>query len=373
MFRPQIQKTSTLFLIAIFNVLMVYFAVTSTVKVKQSGYDHKIMAVENMYNSLETIKKLPLEIPYYDKFNSGIIGIDKSPITSINDLDSLMLESKQIVSHPNFAALIIELFYDAEINSGDTIAVSMTGSFPGANIALYAACRAMNITPIVISSVASSAWGANRVQQTWPKIENYLYNNNKIKHKSIAYSIGGKNDIGTQMSSESLEIIVSIIHDYVSPDTKFINNSRLNKNIEDKLDLFRTRCKQYSGYVNIGGGATSLGSGIGKDTMQVGFISLLDFNDLEISNTFEKSIAYQIVKENSIPLINIKNIKKLMGDHRLNSTMYKGDLFYTIYNYNPAVIIIGILSTLLLIVSIGIYSHTQIRKRMENNDFDSVV
>ena len=42
MFRPQIQKTRILVLIAIFNLLMVYFAVNSKVKVYQVGYDSKI-------------------------------------------------------------------------------------------------------------------------------------------------------------------------------------------------------------------------------------------------------------------------------------------------------------------------------------------
>ena len=37
MFRPQIQKTSTLFLIALFNLFMVYLATTSTVQIKKLG------------------------------------------------------------------------------------------------------------------------------------------------------------------------------------------------------------------------------------------------------------------------------------------------------------------------------------------------
>ena len=39
MFRPQIQKTSTLLVIAIFNVLMVFLAVNSETKIKNNAFD----------------------------------------------------------------------------------------------------------------------------------------------------------------------------------------------------------------------------------------------------------------------------------------------------------------------------------------------
>ena len=48
MFRPQIQKTSTLFFIALFNLVLVFLAVNSETKVKKIGYDDKIIASELM-------------------------------------------------------------------------------------------------------------------------------------------------------------------------------------------------------------------------------------------------------------------------------------------------------------------------------------
>ena len=46
MFRPQIQKTSTLFFIALFNVFMVYISVNSTTKVEQSGLKDRLVATK---------------------------------------------------------------------------------------------------------------------------------------------------------------------------------------------------------------------------------------------------------------------------------------------------------------------------------------
>ena len=43
MFRPQIQKTSTLLVIAIFNVMMVFLAVNSETKIKNNSFDEKVV------------------------------------------------------------------------------------------------------------------------------------------------------------------------------------------------------------------------------------------------------------------------------------------------------------------------------------------
>ena len=75
----------------------------------------------------------------YDIYNSGLIGVESSAITTILDNNSSMRDSKVISTNPNFAAFIIEMLYDAELEKGDTVAVSMTGSFPGANIAFFIA------------------------------------------------------------------------------------------------------------------------------------------------------------------------------------------------------------------------------------------
>ena len=60
----------------------------------------------------------------------------------------------------------------------------MTGSFPGANIAVLSACKAMDIYPVIISSVGASSWGANNINQSWIDIENKLNEtDNVVKQK----------------------------------------------------------------------------------------------------------------------------------------------------------------------------------------------
>ena len=375
MFRPQIQKTSTLFFIALFNLVLVFLAVNSETKVKKIGYDDKIIASELMEQLIfEINKNFRIEKSKLDLYNSGLIGLQNSPITTIQDNDSLMFKSKLLTTHPNFAAVIVEYFYDAEISSGDTIAVSMTGSFPGANLALLSVCETMNITPIIMSSAGSSAWGANRLDLSWPIIESYLFDNNFLKNRSIVYSMGGDNDNGDNLSDKGIEILESSIPNNVT----FINEFSLIDNISQKINFFDSKSSNYSMYVNIGGGASSLGNGLDKDSLQVGLINFLDIQDISL-NEFKNSISYNFLTEKSIPMLNIKNIIKLVPKDYISDLMTGnmkvggGSLFYKYDPYNPFVILVCLLLSIALIVSIGVYSHMQIKKRMETHEIDSVI
>ena len=375
MFRPQIQKTSTLFFIALFNLVLVFLAVNSETKVKKIGYDDKIIASELMEQLIfEINKNFRIEKSKLDLYNSGLIGLQNSPITTIQDNDSLMFKSKLLTTHPNFAAVIVEYFYDAEISSGDTIAVSMTGSFPGANLALLSVCETMNITPIIMSSAGSSAWGANRLDLSWPIIESYLFDNNFLKNRSIVYSMGGDNDNGDNLSDKGIEILESSIPNNVT----FINEFSLIDNISQKINFFDSKSSNYSMYVNIGGGASSLGNGLDKDSLQVGLINFLDIQDISL-NEFKNSISYNFLTEKSIPMLNIKNIIKLVPKDYISDLMTGnmkvggGSLFYKYDPYNPFVISVCLLLSIALIVSIGVYSHMQIKKRMETHEIDSVI
>ncbi len=379
MFRPQIQKTRVLFLIALFNLSMVYFAANSYIKVKQIGYNDKIEAVENMNMCLQSIKNHPNYVyNAEDIFNSGLLGVQTSLITTKEDVDLTKKKSKIACTNPNFSAAIIEMFYESGIQEGDYIAVSMTGSFPGANIALLSACKAMNVKPFIISSSGSSAWGANRPDFSWPIMESYLYKNKMIDYKSLAYSIGGANDLGDNLSYQGVEIISNAIFDILDSKTEFVNETTLSENIERKIEIYNSHLKinDYNLYVNIGGGSASLGYGEQKDTMDVGLISPLDIEFYQ-SEEFKKSIAYEFLKK-GVPMLNIKNINKLGSQYELyppnkDSKIKEGIIFVKYVRYNLFVIIVGLVCSISLILFIGIYSHLQIKRRMEGHEPESIM
>ena len=186
--------------------------------------------------------------------------------------------------------------------------------------------------------------------------------------------MGGDNDNGDNLSDKGIEILESSIPNNVN----FINEFSLIDNISKKINFFDSKSSNYSLYVNIGGGASSLGNGLDKDSLQVGLINFLDIQDISL-NEFKNSISYNFLTEKSIPMLNIKNIIKLVPQDYISDLMTGnmkvggGTLFYKYDPYNPIVISVCLLLSIALIVSIGVYSHMQIKKRMETHEIDSVI
>ena len=93
--------------------------------------------------------------------------------------------------------------------------------------------------------------------------------------------------------------------------SKKVKNFENPLRIFKKVDLFRKKSNNYSAYINIGGGAASMGRGIFKDTVKVGLITPLDIEYMEL-DAFEKSVAYHFIKTDEdydqIPIINITKI-----------------------------------------------------------------
>jgi len=188
MFRPQIQTTWVVSLVAIFSMMMVYFAMENVTYHKTVGFEDKIKATQIMEEALSILKKeVKKKYPeaILDEIDPNLTGLifnlPQSPmITFSGDL-----LSKQTVLKPNFSALIVDLFKRAKLSKGDTVAVGMTGSMPGANIALLSACKATGIIPIIITSVGASQWGATDSSFTWLDMEKVLFEKNIISYSII--------------------------------------------------------------------------------------------------------------------------------------------------------------------------------------------
>ena len=245
MFRPQIQKTRVLVFMALVSLILVYTSSNSTVIHTANGFEEKLIASEIMESALKVLKaevknnKNIIDNTIYidiDPNTTGLIFKEDSPIrSSIGDL-----EAKQTVLKPNFAALVVDNLIKAGVNRGDTVAIGMTGSMPGANIAVLSACKAMGLQTVTISSVGSSTWGATDPNFTWLDMENILVENKIFSQKSIAASMGGKGDClrrsGKRGGKEAREIVrlaalrnrIPLI-DYVLP----IEEQNVSKSIEN--------------------------------------------------------------------------------------------------------------------------------------------
>ena len=386
MFRPQIQKTRVLMLIAFVNIVLVLLISNSKTYLKQSNYESKVAAVDKMTEYINMIKTTEdVNIEYNDFYKTGLIGKYKTSITS--KADSSMLKSKIITTHPNFAAFTIFLLEELDLYPGDYIAVSMTGSFPGANLALLAACDILDLNPVIISSLGSSSYGANRENYTWLDFENLLFENGYIENKSIATSFGGVSDIGYNITDEGIEILEKKI---LKSDIRFINEENIEQSVNKKWSLYNYQSSDFKAFINIGGGATSIGPGNGKNLMRGGIVYPISMGDLDeiyfesddadiFYNSFKKSLAYKFL-DIGVPFVNIKNIKSLVESRGISELSNKevnkvkeGSLFYEVEKFNIMVIWISLLISLSISVLVGAYSHNQIKRRMIEDEVDSVI
>ena len=121
--------------LSIFLLSSVVFVEGGKRLVKDRWYQEKYEAALIMKSCIEEIKqekiRRNIEInPIYDINNTGIIGVEFNGITTTSGA----LEAKRTSANPNFAAVMVELLKDADLEKGDNVAVNFSSSFPALNI-----------------------------------------------------------------------------------------------------------------------------------------------------------------------------------------------------------------------------------------------
>ena len=380
MFRPQIQKTRVLVFMAFFSLMMVYIASNSIVTHTSEGFEQKKIASEIMELGLKVLKKevKAREITIFDDIDpnyTGLIFKDDTPIrTSPGDL-----ESKQTVLKPNFAALVVGQFLNAGLAAGDTVAVGMTGSMPGANIAVLSACKAMDLYPVSIVSVGSSTWGATDPNFTWLDMETVLVKEGVFNQKSIAASMGGKGDClrrnGKRGGKEGRQLVkraadrngIPVI-DYVLP----IEQKNVSKSIDQRIKIYveqQSLLQNYSAFINVGGGVTNIGVSGKKKISKTGFLSPEIVLEMNPRNSIIRKFA-----EIGVPAVHISHIPQLVkgvipfGSEKLDTGQGR---LYKEERYNLLIASVALALSLGLVIGVGIYSHKQIKKRMQSYEPES--
>ncbi len=199
MYRPTIKSKLWLGIMTVIFVVLSYWSENSLVIVKSSEFSEKMEAARTMKSAIETLVSHRLPGMQESEVNSGqdplvytMLGEKDSPITT----DEGQIDDKITVLNPNFAAAMVEMLVEAGVKENDIIAVMMTGSMPGANIALFSAAKALKVDVVSIVSVGSSWWGANDPTFTWLDMETVLEESDVWDFKSVGASIGGSDDHG---------------------------------------------------------------------------------------------------------------------------------------------------------------------------------
>ncbi len=305
-----------------------------TVK-KQPYFKQKIRASRLASRAMDQIKSARASIPIppdqkalsieMDTANTGLIGLDMSPVTS----NTGHLPAKRTSINPNFAAVIVHLLKKAGVKEGDRVAVGFSGSFPAVNICTLSAIQTLKLRPTIVSSAAASQWGANVPNLLWIDMERLLFESNLFAHRSFAASRGGGKDRALGMTRAGRELL----------DETIARNELVpikgKKTIEDAVDDRMTRYheklndnEEYVAYINVGGGWASVGSWVGKKMFKPGL------NMRPVANRVRYPSVMLAFSELGTPVINLSQIVSLAQKYGLpiepeqKPRIGEGNIFY---------------------------------------------
>jgi poly-gamma-glutamate system protein len=279
--------------------------------VKRKWYAQKLEASKLAKDAAEFLKEFRLHKGIFidavnDPNETVLIGQDITQITT----DRGYIEAKLTATNPNFAAVVVDMLKEAELEKNDVVAVAFTGSLPGLNIAVHSAVQTLGLMPVIITSVGASNWGANDPYFTWLDMERVLIDEGIFKNKSIAASIGGGLDRGRGLSPDGRQLIIEAIE---RNKVELINEEHLEGSIQKRLELYNKyrKSKQIKAYINVGGGISSLGS-----TENTQFIPSGLSMSLPMMNYPRRGVLIHMAEEN-IPIIHLLNINQLAHKYGL--------------------------------------------------------
>ncbi len=340
-------STAPLVGLACAGVVLYAFSERSLAPVHSEAYEQKLQAVRLVQRAQEAIREAKRERNVAvdrrnDPESTGLIGPQFTLITT----DRGTQAAKSIAAHPNFGAAVTQMMLQAGVDRGDLVAIGMTGSLPGQNIAVLAACRVIGAEPVVITSVGSSMFGATDPEMTWLDMESVLSGRKILPYRSVAASLGGGGDVGRGLSPAGRSLI---------GDAARRNGVRLLE-IESLLDAVRERVAVYdlasasrkkpiALYVNVGGGSASLGGTQNARLIPAGLTRHL------AGRNYPNRGVINILAERGIPVLHLLEVESLARS--LGITDESGDtvepgrgLLFVKYRYN--LLIVGASTVLLL-------------------------
>jgi len=235
-----------------------------------------------------------------DPNRTGLIGLETSPITT--SLGNLA--AKRTSTNPNFAGLMVRLFYEAGVRNGDVVAVGASSSFPALVIATLCAADVMGVKPLVISSLGASEWGANIPVFNWLDMEKCLRSSGVLDVRPIALAMGGDEDIGRDLSPEGRELLRTRIRGSGVP---FLEKPGLRANVDERLRLYNEAAggRPVRAFVNIGGSWANIGTNSEVLKLKPGLV-----RNVFVPPPDQRGVLQAMAARN-VPVIHLLNIRGL--------------------------------------------------------------
>ena len=329
-------STATLVALACAALLVFTVAERSLTPVHAVAYEKKLRAVALMQRAERAIaaakRNRGVAIDERnDPEGSGVIGPQFSLVTTDRGVQS----AKVLAAHPNFAAAATQLMIQAGVGEGDLVAIGMTGSLPGLNLAVLSACRALGAEPVIVTSVGSSMFGATDASLTWLDMEGVLVKAGLWPYRSMAASLGGGGDVGRGLSPAGRQILVNAIQ---RSGARLLDAPNVYEAVRTRVALYDSvataRATPIRLYVNVGGGVASLGGAQNARLIPAGLTTRL------AAKNYPNRGVLNVLAERRIPVLNLLEVEKLArqfgitnGDGATTVKPGKGLLFIK-YRYN---------------------------------------
>ena len=371
-------------LLIIWMVVMV-LAVVSNVRFAKTAehpyYEKMLEASSLTKKAFDTIKQYKLDngmpIVSEDKLKTGLIGEEATAIFTTPG----NLHAKRTTCNPNWAAVIIDYFYKANLKSGDQVVFVFSGSFPGLNIAALAAAEVFGLNTAVMASIGASSYGATDPDFTFFDMMCLLNGKNVLKDRLDYVSFGGGSDTGNNFHDEeeifwnedlenlrTIEEIKSSIKARIDKEgVNFIYEPDFSTNIEKRIEYLRQLVPDAKFLLNVGG--SSVGIGVDAETyIDSGFqdpttkmTSKLSSFDVNKDNW--GLIQYFLTKQ--IPVASMLNIRGLASDYGL---AYDPDVMPAVGDGEIYLIKTGnlIITVIAIVVSVAVAVFYFIYKRKLN-------
>jgi poly-gamma-glutamate system protein len=312
MYKPSLKSNWSLVLLAVLAIFVFYIAQTSYKHTKADYYVEKLQAAQRMNEYMQVLKTSYLATGNNidildDPIQTGLIGSKISTITS----SKAMLSEKQTALDPNLAAVFVQLLKDAHVKEGNYVAVGLTGSNPGMNLALYSAMSVLKLKPVIMTSLSSSMYGANYPNFTWLDMEKALKDKGMIDFSSAYASLGGKDDLAVGLSETGITDLNKAIE---RNQVKLIKGKDLEDNIQLHMKAYSEmlpKGRRYHLFVNIGSGLVNIGSGVNARLVKEGI------NKKLAEKNFAQPGVMMLFAKKNVPVLHELRILRLAQTYNM--------------------------------------------------------
>ena len=236
--------------------------------------------------------------------DEALIGSEISPlVTTLGDL-----EAKRVSLSPAWPRVLVREFQRAGLRSGDVVAASFSGSFPGINLAVMSASQAMGLQLVAASSVTASSWGATDPGFTWPEIEAKLVAAGILQRATVAVSAGGDSDRALDLDDDGRSLAREIAARCARQlQARLIEPADFDEAIRVRLEAFDAARggRPIAAFVNVGGTEAALGRSPAILKVQNGWLGKARFD-----SSPERGLVARMV-ERGVPVLHVLNVRDL--------------------------------------------------------------